>query len=206
MSQAGCRPAHRDAVVRDRWARRRPRPVPSATSARPLRAPGPRPGTRQDAGPVAVRRQSHDSAPPVWYSVTRVSKKFFSFLRSIISLIHGNGFSAFEQLIEADLLAAPVGDVAQVFLEHRGVQAEHAARHGVLGVAVLELDRLLDQRLDLVAELARPQLRVLDLDLLMRSMPKLQCIDSSRRMYWYCSAAPVILFCRPSARICVKPT
>src|SRR5687768_17807341 len=33
---------------------------------------------------------------------------------------------------------------------------------------------------------------------LMRSMPKLQCIDSSRRMYWYCSAAPVILFCRPN--------
>ena len=26
------------------------------------------------------------------------------------------------------------------------------------------------------------------------------------RMYWYCSAAPVILFWRPSARICVKPT
>jgi hypothetical protein len=28
----------------------------------------------------------------VWYSVTRVSKKFFSFPRSIVSLIHGNGF------------------------------------------------------------------------------------------------------------------
>ena len=26
-------------------------------------------------------------------------------------------------------------------------------------------------------------------------------IDSSRKMYWYCSAAPVILFCRPIARI-----
>ncbi len=31
------------------------------------------------------------SAPPVWYSVTRVSKKFFSLPRSIVSLIHGNG-------------------------------------------------------------------------------------------------------------------
>src|SRR5690606_6447784 len=37
--------------------------------------------------------QSHASAPPFWYSMTRVSKKFFSFLRSIASLIHGNGFS-----------------------------------------------------------------------------------------------------------------
>src|SRR2546430_16625678 len=32
------------------------------------------------------------SAPPVWYSVTRVSKKFFSLPRSIVSLIHGKGF------------------------------------------------------------------------------------------------------------------
>lgn len=39
--------------------------------------------------------QSQLSAPPVWYSVTRVSKKLRSFLRSIISLIHGNGFSSF---------------------------------------------------------------------------------------------------------------
>ena len=38
--------------------------------------------------------QSQLSAPPVWYSITRVSKKFFSFLRSIISAIHGNGLSA----------------------------------------------------------------------------------------------------------------
>src|SRR6056297_1984228 len=35
--------------------------------------------------------QSQDRVPPVWYSVTRVSKKFFSFFRSIISLIHGKG-------------------------------------------------------------------------------------------------------------------
>lgn len=34
------------------------------------------------------------SAPPVWYSITRVSKKFRSFFKSIISLIHGNGFSS----------------------------------------------------------------------------------------------------------------
>ncbi len=41
-----------------------------------------------------IGHQSQDSAPPVWYSVTRVSKKFFSFLRSIISAIHGNGLVA----------------------------------------------------------------------------------------------------------------
>ena len=36
----------------------------------------------------------HASAPPVWYSVTRVSKKFFSLPKSMVSLIHGNGFLA----------------------------------------------------------------------------------------------------------------
>jgi hypothetical protein len=36
---------------------------------------------------------SQFKAPPVWYSITRVSKKFRSFFRSIISLIHGNGLS-----------------------------------------------------------------------------------------------------------------
>jgi hypothetical protein len=40
-------------------------------------------------------RQSQESAPPDWYSMTRVSKKLRSFFRSIISLIHGNGFSSF---------------------------------------------------------------------------------------------------------------
>ena len=34
-------------------------------------------------------------APPVWYSITRVSKKLRSFFKSIISLIHGNGFYSF---------------------------------------------------------------------------------------------------------------
>src|SRR5690606_29932589 len=51
-------------------------------------------GRRQRA---ALRRSGADhqlSAPPVRYSVTRVSKKFFSFLRSTISLIHGSGFAA----------------------------------------------------------------------------------------------------------------
>src|SRR5436190_18000038 len=38
--------------------------------------------------------QSQLSAPPVWYSMTRVSKKLRSFFRSIISLIHGKGLAA----------------------------------------------------------------------------------------------------------------
>src|SRR3989440_1827538 len=37
---------------------------------------------------------SQFKAPPVWYSMTRVSKKLRSFLRSIISLIQGKGFCA----------------------------------------------------------------------------------------------------------------
>src|SRR4029079_11940826 len=41
-----------------------------------------------------VAFQSQLSAPPVWYSMTRVSKKLRSFLRSIISLIQGNGLVA----------------------------------------------------------------------------------------------------------------
>ena len=41
-----------------------------------------------------VSAQSQLSAPPLWYSMTRVSKKLRSFFKSIISLIHGNGFSS----------------------------------------------------------------------------------------------------------------
>src|SRR6516162_279483 len=41
-----------------------------------------------------------------------------------------------EQRVDADLLAAAVGDEAQVLLEHGGVESQHAARHGVLGVGV----------------------------------------------------------------------
>src|SRR5439155_22099951 len=61
--------------------------------------------------------------------------------------------------VKPDLLAAPVGDEAQVLLEHRRVQPQHAARHGVLGIAVLELDRAAEQLAHLVAELRRPQVR-----------------------------------------------
>ena len=40
---------------------------------------------------LARNFQSQLKAPPVWYSVTRVSKKFFSFFRSRTSDIHGKG-------------------------------------------------------------------------------------------------------------------
>ncbi len=45
-------------------------------------------------GDMYLSHQSQDRAPPDWYSMTRVSKKLRSFLRSIISLIQGNGFSS----------------------------------------------------------------------------------------------------------------
>ena len=41
---------------------------------------------------VSTLAQSHASAPPLWESMTQVSKKYFSFFRSIASDIHGNGF------------------------------------------------------------------------------------------------------------------
>src|SRR5471030_1723637 len=54
-----------------------------------------RPVNRSRPPHVGRNDQSQDSAPPDWYSMTRVSKKLRSFFRSIISLIHGNGFSSF---------------------------------------------------------------------------------------------------------------
>src|SRR5262245_26410752 len=76
-----------------------------------------------------------------------------AFLLEIDHLAHpreGIG-RAREERLEADLLAAAVADEAQVFLEHRRVQAQHAARHGVLGVAVLELDALPEELAELLA-------------------------------------------------------
>src|SRR5438093_6750264 len=61
--------------------------------------------TRTDDG-NSGRLQSHDSAPPDWYSMTRVSKKLRSFFRSIISLIHGNGFSSFGKSASSPICVA----------------------------------------------------------------------------------------------------
>src|SRR5215475_2038232 len=48
------------------------------------------------------------------------------------------------QRIETDLLATAVADEAQIALEHRRVQAEHAARHRVFSVTIFKFDRLLE--------------------------------------------------------------
>ena len=86
------------AAVRTGSAERAAAPVvrPTDDTAKP-NARNARHGTTTDhGGPPQFRppyAQSQSRPPPVWYSMTRVSKKFFSFFRSIISLIHGNGFS-----------------------------------------------------------------------------------------------------------------
>ena len=69
-----------------------------------------------------------------------------------------------EQRLQADLRGTPVGDVAQVALEHGCIHTEHAARHRVFGVFVFELDGLLEQHLDFGLEGRRPQVRVLELE------------------------------------------
>jgi hypothetical protein len=50
--------------------------------------------SRCRTGGLTRALHSQDSAPPVWYSMTRASKKLRSFFRSIISLIQGNGLFA----------------------------------------------------------------------------------------------------------------
>ena len=55
---------------------------------------------------VKLCHQSQERAPPDWYSITRVSKKFRSFLRSIISLIHGNGFSSLGKRVSSPICVA----------------------------------------------------------------------------------------------------
>lgn len=69
-----------------------------------------------------------------------------------------------EQLVQANLLHATVGNKAQVFLEHAGVQAQHATRHGVFGVGVFQFHRFLEQLDDFGLEAFGPQLRVFQLD------------------------------------------
>src|SRR4051794_8099708 len=68
-----------------------------------------------------------------------------------------------EERFQADLRGAAVRDVAQIALEHGGIEAQHATWHGVLGIAVFELDRLLEQRLDFGLEFRSPEVRVLEL-------------------------------------------
>src|SRR3546814_12905914 len=65
---------------------------------------------------------------------------------------------------DLDLLAATIGDETQIGFEHRGIQTEHAARHGVLSVSIFKVYSLFEQFAHLFAELCRPQMRVLEFD------------------------------------------
>ena len=68
------------------------------------------------------------------------------------------------QHFQPDLLRAAVGDEAQILLEHRRIQAEHAARHGVFGVGVFELHAFTEDDFDFFLEFVGPELRVFELD------------------------------------------
>ena len=61
--------------------------------------------------------QSQTSEAPCWYSVTRVSKKFFSLLRSVDCDIQGNGFLGAVLARQREALQAAVRDVLDVLAE-----------------------------------------------------------------------------------------
>jgi len=69
--------------------------------------------------------------------------------------------------------------------------------HSVLGVAYSSFHAPLDQAADFLRGLRGPQVWILHLDLVESGRCELQCMDSSRRMYWYCSAAPRSLVLAP---------
>ena len=66
---------------------------------------------------------------------------------------------------QAQLRQAPIGDEVAVLLHDRRVHAQHAAGHGVSCVLDFQFRALEDHLDDLLLELFRPQLRVLELDL-----------------------------------------
>jgi len=63
------------------------------------------------------------------------------------------------------LCGAAVGDVAQVAFEHGRIEPQHAARHGVLSVAIFKFHGLHEQRLDFSFELSRPEAWIFKLEL-----------------------------------------
>ena len=69
------------------------------------------------------------------------------------------------QSFQANLGGAAVGNVAQIAFEHRGIQAQHAAGHGVFGVAVFQFNGFFKQRDDFGFEFRGPQLWVFQFDL-----------------------------------------
>ncbi len=70
-----------------------------------------------------------------------------------------------EDGVETNLHRTAVGDKAQIAFEHRCVQTQHAAGHGVFGIAILKLDRLMEQAGELALEFRGPEMRILQLDL-----------------------------------------
>src|SRR5690606_33137745 len=69
-----------------------------------------------------------------------------------------------EERLKTNLLAPAIGDESQIRLEHRGVQTQHAARHGVFSVSIFKVYSLFEQFTHLFAKLCRPQMRVLEFD------------------------------------------
>ena len=70
-----------------------------------------------------------------------------------------------EEGFQANLRGAAVGNVAQIAFEHRSVEAEHTAWHGVFGITVFEFDGFQEQLIDFGFELCCPQLWVFEFDL-----------------------------------------
>ena len=68
------------------------------------------------------------------------------------------------QYIQPDLLRPTIGHKPQVLLEHRRIQPQHAARHGVFGVGVFQFDALPEDGVDFFLEFIGPELRVFQLD------------------------------------------
>jgi len=94
----------------------------------------------------------------------------------------GTGSPLREQLIQSNLLAAAIRNDRRYSLNIGAFNPSTPRGMGLRRTRIRDR-RLLHQRRDLVAEFRRPQLRVLELDRVIRSMPKLQCMLSSRRMY-----------------------
>jgi len=74
-------------------------------------------------------------------------------------------FGLGENRSETDLRATAVGDEVHVLLAKAGIQTQEAARHRVPPVSRLEFGRFADHIAHLVLKGRRPQMRVLDLDL-----------------------------------------
>src|ERR1700690_323396 len=74
-------------------------------------------------------------------------------------------FGLGENRCETDLRATAVGDEVHVLLAKAGIQTQEAARHRVPPVSRLEFGRFTDHIAHLVLKGRRPQMRILDLDL-----------------------------------------